>query len=82
MELNIFVLVLTAIFAVKSVAILRGQDEEIAKSVSFSWTKPGAMESVAAPQVVVEEQVLAPSEAWAPSLATARLRANRIAVAR
>ena len=32
MELIIFVLVLTAIFAVKSVAILRGQDEEIAKS--------------------------------------------------
>lgn len=75
MEIIAFVLVLTAIFAVKSLAILRNQDEEIAKSVSFSWTKPGAKDAVAVPEVeqpeVARERIV-----WTPTYVASRTHAR------
>lgn len=77
MEIIAFILVLAAIFAVKSVAILRYQNEEIGKSVSFSWTKPGMQEeaTVAPANVVaVEPRVVREHAAWTPSYAATRIR--------
>ena len=79
MEIILFIIALAVVFAAKSVAILREQDELIAKSTSFSWTKPGARENIAVPEIAVEEVKPArvPSEAWTPSLA-----GKRVAMAR
>lgn len=79
MELIVFVVALIAIFAVKSIAMLRYADDEIAKSASFSWTKPGMKPELAAleSELVVEPRR---STSWAPSTAAAHLRANRWAV--
>lgn len=70
MEIILFMLALAVVFAVKSVAILRWQDDEIAKSSSFSWTKPGTQEQ----SIIVEAQS---STSWAPSTTAAHLRHNR-----
>ena len=82
MEIIAFAIALVAIFAVKSAAILRYQDDEISNSTLFSWTKPGARESVVVPDMAVEPARMASSSAWSPTLASQRLRNNRIAVAR
>ena len=82
MEIIAFIIALIAIYAVKTVAIMRNQDAEIANSMSFSWTKPGVMENVAVPEMAVETPHIAASEAWSPSLAAQRLRSNRVAIAR
>lgn len=81
MELVLFILALVAIFAVKSIAILGWQEDEIAKSTSFSWTKPGAMDAIAIPEHATAEEAprLVSSGAWTPSLAAHRLRVNRLA---
>jgi len=82
MELVLFILALMAIFAVKSFAILNWQEDEITKSTSFSWTKPGAMDAIAVPEHAIAEETprLASSGAWTPSLAAQRLRVNRLAM--
>ena len=82
MELVLFILALMAIFAVKSFAILNWQEDEIAKSTSFSWTKPGAMDAIAVPEHAIAEEAprLASSGAWTPYLAAQRLRVNRLAM--
>jgi hypothetical protein len=72
MEIIAFILVLAAIFAVKSVAILRCQDEEIAKSVAFSWTKPVEKEE---PVVVAETPIVRERVSWTPTYAATRVRA-------
>ena len=82
MEIIAFIIALIAIYAVKTVVIMRNQDAEIANSMSFSWTKPGMMETVAVPEMAVETPHIAASEAWSPSLAAQRLRSNRVAIAR
>ena len=75
MELIAFVIALVAIFAVKSVAILRYGEDEINNSLSFSWTKPGAMEAIAVPEMAVaEEPVVREHVAWTPSYAATRVR--------
>jgi hypothetical protein len=70
MEIIALVIALAAIFAAKSVAILRNQDEEIAKSVSFSWTKPGVKEAIDAPQVEVASE----QASWTPTYVTTHAR--------
>lgn len=79
MEFIAFILVLAIVFAAKSVAILREQDDEIAKSASFSWVKPGAYNAnLAVPEAAEEtEAVRVRSTAWKPSLA-----GKRVAIAR
>lgn len=74
MEVIAPILVLTAIFAMKAVSILRWQDDEIAKSASFSWTKPNVkVEGVAAVEEHAETEARV---AWSPSYAAARVRSN------
>ena len=77
MEIIAFIIVLAAIFAVKSVAILRNQEDEIEKSLSFSWTKPGMRDAVVVPEVAVvsEQRVATEHVAWTPSYAATRVRA-------
>ena len=79
MEFIAFVIALIAIFAVKSFAMLRYADDEIAKSTSFSWIKPGMKPE---PVVLEAAEAVEPrrSTSWAPSTAAAHLRSNRWAV--
>lgn len=79
MEIIAFVLVLAIVFAVKAVSILRWQDDEIAKSTSFAWTKPGVQVEAAAPAIQPEA---VRSTSWAPSTAAAHLRSARWVAAR
>lgn len=83
METILFIIALVAIFAVKAFAIVRWHDDEIAKSTSFSWTKFGMKDSIEVPEPVAETPVhLASSSSWSPTLASRRLRANRLSAAR
>ena len=77
MEIIALVLVLAAVFAMKAVSILHWQDEEVAKSVSFSWTKPDMQPVEAVPVAPVEVRR---STSWAPSTAASHLRTNRWAM--
>lgn len=79
MEIIAFILVLAIVFAAKAVSILRWQDDEIANSTSFAWTKPGVQLEAAAPAIQTEA---ARSTSWAPSTAVAHLRSNRWVAAR
>ena len=75
MEIIALMLVLIAVFAVKSVAILRYQDEEIAKATSFSWTKPGAKAAVATLEAE-EAEAARERVAWTPSYVATRTHAR------
>ncbi len=79
MEMVLFIAALVGIFALKAFAITRWHEDEVARSVSFSWTKPGVKDAIAVPERV-RETVVKPvsSVAWSPTLASKRLRANRM----
>ncbi len=79
METILFIIALGTMFALKAFAITRWHEDEVAKSVSFSWTKPGVKDDLVVPETASQAvSKPASSVAWSPTLASKRLRANRM----
>lgn len=68
METILFIVALVAIFAGKAFSIVKWHDDEIDKSVAFSWTKPGMKESIEVPELLAEEPAhVGAGTTWSPS---------------